>query len=412
VRDAAPDEDAGTDSMSSACGDGRVDASEQCDTAIAPGRPGACPSRCEASQDRCVSSTTLDGEACQRRCVLTKVTRVRDGDGCCPPGADAMRDRDCGQCGDGVIASGETCDPPERCPNEQTCRSEGCYIATLSGDPNTCTSTCSRTSIVECGDGDACCPAGCSRGNDNDCALACGDGLLDETSGESCEPLSTIAPCVTSCDDGEACTLDVLTGSSQNCNARCAHFPVTAAIGGDRCCPPGANAANDSDCGPRCGNNVQENGEECDGGEACSAECKTVPMEQRQCLAEVMLERNASQTCKECVCTRCAQLAVDCYGSGDATRDDHCADIVRCARSSGCSRDACYCGTSLGCFAPNGACREQIEDGAGSQSPQTVEDRKNDRGFALVRAREYAECERERCADACERDRDRDRDRR
>jgi hypothetical protein len=40
------------------------------------------------------------------------------------------------------------------------------------------------------------------------------------------------------------------------------------------CCPDGCNANNDSDCSPVCGNEVVEEGEECDGGEHCSEACE------------------------------------------------------------------------------------------------------------------------------------------
>lgn len=398
TRGSALDEDAGT--PPTLCGDGRVSDDERCDSAIAQGRDGACPFECKVTEP-CVAKAQLVGDGCQRRCAVTRITEPRDDDGCCPSGADPARDRDCGGCGDGVISTGETCDPPESCPDEQTCRSEGCYVTTLTGNPATCSSICVRTPIVECEHGDACCPAGCSRGTDDDCALACGDGVLDEKSGETCEPQSTIAPCVTSCDDGDVCTTDALTGSSQNCNARCSHFAVTAAIDRDGCCPPGANAANDSDCTPRCGNNVREGSEECDGGPACTADCKAIPMEELQCRSKVMLDADASDACRECVCTRCAQLAVDCYDSGDAKRDRLCAPIVQCARRSGCTRDACYCGTSPLCSNPNGECRAEIEDGADTRSAERIDERSNDRDYALVRAQEYTECERDRCDDSC-----------
>src|SRR5205085_8905168 len=34
---------------------------------------------------------------------------------------------------------------------------------------------------------DRCCPVGCSAADDVDCA-ACGDGVIDQTSGETCDP--------------------------------------------------------------------------------------------------------------------------------------------------------------------------------------------------------------------------------
>lgn len=45
---------------------------------------------------------------------------------------------------------------------------------------------------------------------------------------------------------------------------------------GDGCCPAACNANNDSDCTPKCGNNVVEMGETCDGNcTACAAESLT-----------------------------------------------------------------------------------------------------------------------------------------
>lgn len=81
-------------------------------------------------------------------------------------------------------------------------------------------------------------------GNDPDCqSSTCGNGVVDQ--GETCDPPST---CPASCDDGNACTADTLTGSAQNCNAACASTPITACAGGDGCCPAGCLVDTDSDC--------------------------------------------------------------------------------------------------------------------------------------------------------------------
>src|SRR5262245_51535260 len=53
--------------VSSACGNGRLELDEACDPAIEAGEPGACPEEC-ASEDRCAPSV-LVGNGCQRRCV-------------------------------------------------------------------------------------------------------------------------------------------------------------------------------------------------------------------------------------------------------------------------------------------------------------------------------------------------------
>src|SRR5262249_4310649 len=57
---------------------------------------------------------------------------------------------------------------------------------------------------------------------------------------------------------------------------------ITMPKNNDGCCPPGANANNDNDCMPKCGNGVVEMGEQCDDGnmvdtDACNNMCKLNP---------------------------------------------------------------------------------------------------------------------------------------
>lgn len=73
---------------------------------------------------------------------------------------------------------------------------------------------------------------------------ACGDGELDP--GETCDPP---ASCATTCDDGDACTSDLTSGTSAQCNFACSQTPVTACAA-DGCCPAGCSFQNDSDCAP------------------------------------------------------------------------------------------------------------------------------------------------------------------
>jgi len=93
----------------------------------------------------------------------------------------------------------------------------------------------------------------------------CGDGKLDP--GEQCDtaiPWGSPGACPTSCNDGNPCTNDLLTGSA--CNKTCTFVAVTTPKNGDGCCPPGASSATDSDCAPSCGNGVLDPGEKCDTG--------------------------------------------------------------------------------------------------------------------------------------------------
>ena len=173
-------------------------------------------------------------------------------------------------CGNGQLDPGEACDPPASCPTEDTCgTTDSCLTSALLGKAETCDVVCSTQEITTCTSGDGCCAKGCKYPDDTDCSKSCGDGVVDAP--ELCEPSSTDKPCASSCDDGNACTLDVKTGTPEQCNVACTHMAVTAAKSGDGCCPPGANANNDSDCQPVCGNRVVERGETCDGN--CPATC-------------------------------------------------------------------------------------------------------------------------------------------
>ncbi len=99
-----------TDSDCSAtCNDGVVDAGETCDTAIAAGEPGACPTACDDA-DMCTVNRLRSAGTCNAACEFTPVAAM-DGDGCCPPGAGTRVDDDCeALCGDGALDLGETCD--------------------------------------------------------------------------------------------------------------------------------------------------------------------------------------------------------------------------------------------------------------------------------------------------------------
>ncbi|MFH2008060.1 MAG: hypothetical protein ABI333_15870, partial [bacterium] len=114
-------------------------------------------------------------------------------------------------CGDGNVDPGETCDPPATCP---TACNDGnaCTADTLTGSAASCNAACSYSAISACAHGDGCCPAGCDAVSDNDCSASCGNSVLEP--GETCDPP---ASCPTTCDDGNACTNDTLTGSAANC---------------------------------------------------------------------------------------------------------------------------------------------------------------------------------------------------
>lgn len=268
------------------CGDGRVSGEELCDTAIASGASGACPTSCD---DGMICTTdTLLGSGCSAECASTDITLPADDDGCCPPGASSLTDRDCPiVCGNGLLEAGERCDTtiatgeagacPTACDDGAVCTTDALMEA------GTCTARCIASEIVAPSDGDGCCPSGATVATDMDCSPLCGDGVLSTSDGEVCDTaIAAGAPgaCPTSCDDSMICTADALVGAG-TCTASCTNT-VRPPTNADGCCPPGATIASDDDCPIRCGDRVRSAGEACDDGnlmtgDGCSPTCTREP---------------------------------------------------------------------------------------------------------------------------------------
>ena len=263
------------------CGNGVVDTSvgETCDKGIAAGTTGACPTTCDDGM--ACTTDVMSGSECQVACINTPITLPTDGDGCCPTGANANNDNDCSAtCGNGVVESGESCDTgitsgtgacPTTCNDGVACTTDTLMSA------GTCNAACMYTPITMAKNGDGCCPTGANHSTDTDCPAGCGDGVVE--TGETCDTAITTGTgkCPTSCNDGNACTTDTLV-SGGTCQAACTFTAITQPKNGDGCCPAGANANNDNDCKPVCGNGVVEGTEQCDDGntnnnDACSNTC-------------------------------------------------------------------------------------------------------------------------------------------
>jgi cysteine-rich repeat protein len=382
------------------CGDGRVNGAEKCDVAIAAGKAGACPSSCNAP-DACTTSE-LRGSGCAAECVTSPVTAVGAADGCCPPNANQTTDRDCRpKCGNGVIEADETCDPMSSCP---ACRTNNkCLNVVSRGSAATCDLKCNYNPIKNCRSGDGCCPDGCNTSNDNDCSGSCGDGHIDAN--ETCESSGAMA-CPTSCDDGDSCTTDVATGSRSSCNIRCTHVAITQAMSGDGCCPAGANANTDTDCGATCGNQMTEAGEECDdgndtAGDGCTPDCK-IESAVTQCLAKI--GTNDRPDCARCNCEKCQMQALACYG-GNADDAARCGDLVECGLDHGCTSDDCYCGdqpvTLCALGGGNGPCRAEVEAATGSTKSGEIIAHADDPDYPVGRANLLSACAQSNCADVC-----------
>jgi hypothetical protein len=84
----------------------------------------------------------------------------------------------------------------------------------MTGSAANCNVACTFVPVTICDDDDFCCPAGCDAAIDNDCSPSCGNGVVEP--GETCD-----GNCPTSCDDGNACTIDLHTGNAAKCSAAC-----------------------------------------------------------------------------------------------------------------------------------------------------------------------------------------------
>ena len=383
------------------CGDGRVNGKEKCDTAIADGQPGACPRSC-APKNACTPQK-LSGTACDAQCVEAPITAVGAQDNCCPEGADSTSDRDCkAMCGNGVVEQGETCDPKDSCPECNP--ADKCLQVTSTGSADSCNLSCTLTALSACRNGDGCCPDGCTSSNDNDCSTTCNNGRVDMR--ETCE-MNAEPRCQPNCNDNDDCTKDYQTGSVRNCNLVCTHLRITQAVNGDKCCPPGASANNDSDCVAACGNGKKEADEQCDdgntaAGDGCTSDCK-VESEIDSCIARLGSDRRPE--CARCNCEKCRDQVLACYSGKDASGNKQCTDLVSCGLEKGCSGTNCFCGSislpscllGLG----NGPCRPQVEAAAQSTSPGDISVRSGDTNFPVGRANALAACGRTNCAAEC-----------
>jgi cysteine-rich repeat protein len=276
------DDDACRNDCTFSCGDGILGAGELCDTGIAAGEDGACPTDCN-DDDACTSDVVSE-DSCQTMCINATISAFTNDDGCCPENGDNTLDNDCAVvCGNGVVESGESCDTAIASGNAGACvEAADCIDGQSCTSDNllnggSCTAACDNPVIDTPINDDGCCPTGGNIGTDNDCPAGCGDGVV--TPPETCDTaIANDCPVQADCVDGDSCTQDILL-SGGTCLAECSNPVISAIANGDGCCPAGANANNDDDCTPVCGNNVVESGEQCDdnntdNGDGCDENCQ------------------------------------------------------------------------------------------------------------------------------------------
>jgi len=229
------------------CGDGALDAGEQCD-----------------------DGNVTSGDGCSTICQL------EDGWSCPTPGQPCQRTATCGdglvqgseQCDDGNMASGDGC--------SSTCSVESGYVCRVPAKP--CSALCGDGVVrldKQCDDGNTTSGDGCSgtctvepgwscSGSPSACTQSvCGNGQLE--GGEACDcgaDPSQIPP-------GCAGPNGLFNGDGTGCSKTCTKEPVCRGASGN-----GATHA----CGATCGNGNIEPGEDCDdgnqvGGDGCSSSC-------------------------------------------------------------------------------------------------------------------------------------------
>ena len=167
-----------------------------------------------------------------------------------------------------------------------------------------------------------------------------------------------------SCNDGIACTTDLVLGSEANCNLACGRQTITTCRNGDGCCPAGCAGADD-DCSTTCGNGTIDSGETCDG-EDCPLGC-----ESGACVVSTYV--GSPSTCNaECVTTEIttcsggdgccpAQCTMatdsDCTGAPTGAVGDPCTDATECSGITSPFTPVCITGF------PGGYCSVFCTDG-------------------------------------------------
>jgi cysteine-rich repeat protein len=207
------------------CGNGIVDAQEECD-----GAAGLQPCSATCHQERC-GNGILDQDPARNVNEQCDDSNTRDNDGC---SHDCKREF----CGDGIVNNGEACD---RALTPATCNIDCTVSRCGDGKLNTsATEQCDDGGTVD-GDG---CSATCTFEH-------CGNGVVDH--GEECDGLAGLQPCSATCHQ-EICGNGIL---DQN-----------PAHGVNEQCDDGNTHDNDG-CSQLCriefcGDRIVNNGEACD----------------------------------------------------------------------------------------------------------------------------------------------------
>jgi len=311
-----------------------------------------------------------DGDACTEEgtcedgsCATGPPKACDDGvactqDSCDPSTGDCVFAADDGLCDDGSVCTIDTCDAATGCSNDgASLEGTACNAATLCATPGTCQSgICDGSVAVDCDDNDVCTDDSCDPATGG-CITThntapCDDGDFC-TVGETCAAGSCQGGVANTCDDNDACTIDVCAGNA------CDNSAAVDCADGDPCtqdnCEPSSG----------CDNSLPEpNGTACDDGDACTDNdactdgvCAGVGCDDGidcttdSCVAGVGCENvpsdAACQDGNDCTINTCNATA-GCVGSFVAD-DTDCDDGDACTVGEVCTLGICGGGTPNAC---------------------------------------------------------------
>jgi len=354
------------------CGDGVVnnDGAEACEPPGTASCTDSCAIRTPLCGDgfvtpleQCDDGNVLSGDGCTSGCVPELcgdgVVNNNGTEACEPPGTalctDACQARSA-LCGDGYQT------PPEQCEDGNAVNGDSCTSGCLleyCGDgvvndsgaeaceppgSATCTSSCSvRVSL--CGDGYQTPPEQCEDGNllDGDgcssgCVLEfCGDGVVNDSGAEACEPPGTAA-CTTACTIRTPLCGDGFLTAPEQCDDG-------NLIDGDGC-----SGACTVEVPPACGDNNADPGEECDDGnlsdgDGCGSGCVL------EVCGDGVVNNSGAEACEPpgtALCTSTCAIRTPLCGDGLLTPPEQCEDGNQ-ADGDGCTSSCTleFCGDGV-----------------------------------------------------------------
>jgi cysteine-rich repeat protein len=233
------------------CGNGVVDGTETCDTAIGAGQPGACPSSCNDG-NACTTDTLKNPGTCDAACSTAPIVP------CCGDGQVTSPQTLTETC-DTAIPSGPGSCAAITCTDTYACTTD--VPVTLGG--NACRKICAHIPVNNASMADGCCPPQSRSTDDADCV--CGDGTAQTppAHAELCDdqnPTNTDA-CTNSCTLGDGvlgnvgapCTMATdCNYANPTCITPDLAPPATSAVVGGYCsrvfCDPSTPATSVATC--------------------------------------------------------------------------------------------------------------------------------------------------------------------